>query len=112
MYADISGQSFQLKNPLDLNKSEDLITDKKSDANSSTAFPIILCILYFMCKLNQLYNRFIEVIQSVRDLTSDSSYGVPVSLNELEDNICPICQDKFSSPVILKCKVKFADLFH
>ena len=108
MYADMSGQSFQLKNPLDLNKSDDLTIDKKPEANSSTAFPIILCILYFMCKLNQLYNRSIEVIQSIRDLISDSSYGVPVSLNDLEDNICPICQDKFSSPVILKCKVSFA----
>ena len=33
------------------------------------------------------------------------SYGLPVSLNENEDNICPICQDKYKNPVVLKCKV-------
>ena len=106
MYTDLSSQSFELKNPIYLNKSDVLLTEKKTDTNVSTAFPIILCILYFMCKINQLYNRSIEVIQSIRDLINDLSYGVPVSLNDLEENICPICQDKLSSPVILKCKVR------
>ena len=71
MYSDpIVHQSFQLQTNTEVSKPIDA-TETKHEVNSSTAFPIILCVLYFMCKLNQLYNRFLEVIQSVKDLVSD-----------------------------------------
>jgi len=36
------------------------------------------------------------------------SYGTPVAVNGNEEasNQCPICQEKFKNPVLLKCKVK------
>jgi hypothetical protein len=75
MYTDPSVQSIQIQ-PFasDLNKSIDFVSNenKKNEIHGSTAFPIILCILYFICKMNQLYNRFIEVIQSFKDLFNDS----------------------------------------
>lgn len=73
MYSDpITHQSFQLSQPISEQPNKPLdSTEAKHEINSLTAFPIILCVLYFMCKLNQLYNRFIEVIQSVKDLVTD-----------------------------------------
>lgn len=72
MYTDstMQTQSIQLTTSLS-NKSNDLLNERKHEASSSIAFPIILCILYFICKLNQLYNRLVELFQSVKDLVSD-----------------------------------------
>jgi hypothetical protein len=31
---------------------------------------------------------------------------MPVAIKDNEENLCPICQDKYKSPVILRCKVR------
>jgi hypothetical protein len=80
---------------------------KHIDVKESTFFPIMLCILYTIFKINQIYNCFNELAQSIRELFLDMTYGIPVTLNEQDENICPICQDKYSNPVILKCKHTF-----
>lgn len=76
-------------------------------SKTSTLFPIILCVLYAIFKINQIYNSFNELVESTREFYMDMTYGIPVTLNEQEENICPICQDKYSNPVVLKCKHTF-----
>ncbi len=40
-------------------------------ANGSTLFPIILCIMYIIFKINQIYTTFNELMQSTRELFLD-----------------------------------------
>lgn len=58
-----------------LEKVTDLsVTEEMSVANSaiksstSTIFPLFLCILYLIFKLNQIYSGFNELVQSAREL--------------------------------------------
>lgn len=74
---------------------------------SPTFFTVFLCILYVIFKINQIYNGLNEVVRSLRELLGNFSYGMPVTISEFDENVCPICQDKFSNPVILKCKHTF-----
>ena len=48
-----------------------LKSDQAVDAKSSTLFPIILCIMYIIFKINQIYNTFNELVQSTRELFLD-----------------------------------------
>ena len=51
-------------------KSDHAVTSS-TDAKSSTLFPIILCIMYIIFKINQIYNTFNELVQSTRELFLD-----------------------------------------
>lgn len=86
---------------------ENNISNSSSSSESSGAFAIFLCILYIVFKINHMYNGLPELLHSIQQLLLDTSYGSPISLNENEENICPICQDSYKSPVILKCKHTF-----
>lgn len=79
----------------------------------STTFLIFLCIFYSIFKFNQLYHMIIELRNSFKEIDGHlSSIRVGSNSNSEtlnEDNICPICQDKLASPVILKCKHIFCE---
>lgn len=76
----------------------------------STFILIFLCILYTICKLNQLYNMGKELWASFRDMKGGlSSVRKSSPVSENEDNICPICQDKLASPVVLNCQHVFCE---
>jgi len=81
---------------------DSILTEQTS--NGSTFFPILLCIIYSILKICQLYNLVALSVTSVKELMGDMSFGSPATLNDHDENICPICQDKLANPMILKCK--------
>lgn len=89
------------------NNSTDLINEiTTQEEQSYSMFPLILCIVYIIVKLNHLYTRYLELSQSICELLRDQSYGIPAIIND-DNAVCPICQDKYSNPVQLKCKHVF-----
>jgi len=106
-----------------------LHTDNTNDdtLGNSTFFPIVLCILYGLFKLNNMYNLYTEATNAFCQVFSHNvrlssvvfllrflkhfklkAYGISVSRSEIDENsACPICQDRFTDPIKLKCQVNF-----
>lgn len=79
-------------------------------SQESTTFLIFLCIFYSIFKLRQLYCFLKEFRVFYKETYGDMSSVRLASANtESEDNVCPICQDKLASPVILKCRHIFCE---
>lgn len=79
--------------------------------SSGTVFAIFITALYLMVKgaltlgrARELYRAFINFIQ-------DPSYGTSPTREELVEsrNTCPICQEDFENPLMLRCKHIFCD---
>jgi hypothetical protein len=55
-----------------LNNTHDSAINLANEADAGpTLFPIILCVIYSICKFNQLYNIFNESITYFKDLIGD-----------------------------------------
>lgn len=119
--------------PIDNAKLDKQIFDESTSITSAThswsGFSTLLCVMYIVFKLNQLYNRFVDLQVSISDILNDTvsferacvssatalfvtkrlddfqSFGVPVAASDLQENVCPICQDNFKSPIALRCRV-------
>ncbi|CAF0721520.1 unnamed protein product [Brachionus calyciflorus] len=71
---------------------------------SPKTLPLFLCIFYIIFKLNQIYNAVNELLQSIRDLLLSIPYGTTPVVSNMDDVLCPICQDKLKKPINLKCQ--------
>jgi hypothetical protein len=79
MYSESVSLEKLLETTLDPTSKTGLLTDSSittkaldNNNNASKAFPIFLCILYIIFKLNQMYNGFNDLLQSVQELLLDT----------------------------------------
>ncbi|RNA41043.1 RING finger and transmembrane domain-containing 2-like [Brachionus plicatilis] len=78
------------------------------DSNQSPkTLPLFLCIVYIILKLNQLYSLIIEFVKCIHEFYQGFPYGTNTVVNDSEDQICPICQDRYKNPINLKCQHVF-----
>ncbi|ELT97954.1 hypothetical protein CAPTEDRAFT_184542 [Capitella teleta] len=81
------------------------------DQNGGPWFSTVLILLYVLVKGNHLYYKFLELKGAVSRFKLDVTYGSVPSQEQLlsADNCCPICQDKFTDPVLLTCTHIFCE---
>lgn len=70
---------------------------------------LLLCGIYAFIKLFQVFSKGTEVLQAVRFFVRDQYYGSVISVSELSDVQCPICQEDMESPLKLHCKHVFCE---
>ena len=68
---------------------------------------IFSSFLLFFYSIIKLYNLYKTLLQLRRSL-SEAFQTLPfpsASINDLRENMCPICQSEYQDPIVLTCKV-------
>jgi hypothetical protein len=81
------------------------------DKHGGQWFSIVLLVVYAICKGYHLLVKGRELRTAFAKFAIDLSYGAAPNRSQLDscDNSCPICQDKFTDPVMLSCKHIFCE---
>ncbi|CAM4950942.1 unnamed protein product [Rotaria socialis] len=71
-------------------------------------FSSFLLFFYSTIKFYNLYKSTVELRQSINKSFQNLPFP-PVPINELRENMCPICQSEYQDPIILTCKHIFCE---
>lgn len=76
----------------------------KDNNQGNQIFTLFILFLYIIVKIYNIYKSFIELRKSLNE--SFKTLPFPsISINDLRENLCPICQSEYQDPIVLTCKV-------
>jgi hypothetical protein len=67
-------------------------------------FSSFLLFFYSTIKLFNLYKSVLQLRRSLNEAFQTLPFP-SASINELRENMCPICQSEYQDPIVLTCKV-------
>jgi hypothetical protein len=67
-------------------------------------FSSFLLFFYSLIKLYNLYKALLQLRCSINEAVQTLPFP-SASINELRENMCPICQSEYQDPIVLTCKV-------
>jgi hypothetical protein len=73
-------------------------------------FSSFLLFFYSIVKLFTLYKTLLQLRRSLSEAFQTLPFP-SASINELRENMCPICQSEYQDPIVLTCKVSFLSKF-
>ncbi|CAF1220080.1 unnamed protein product [Adineta steineri] len=71
-------------------------------------FATFLLIFYAIVKLYNIYKTLVQLRGSLKEAFQTLPFP-SASINELRENMCPICQSEYQDPIILTCKHVFCE---
>ncbi|XP_011408058.2 PREDICTED: RING finger and transmembrane domain-containing protein 1-like [Amphimedon queenslandica] len=80
--------------------------------DTGAVFAIIVTAGYLMIKGAVILASGRELFKAVCTFIRDKTYGIPLKKDELLESCestCPICQDEFNAPIMLRCRHVFCE---
>lgn len=74
------------------------------NSQENMIFSSFLILFYSIIKLYNIYKTISQLRRSLTEAFQTLPFP-SAPINELRENICPICQSEYQDPIILTCKV-------